>query len=144
MEYVTDTYKINTFLRISADDLYIHIFIILWLCDYIIIFILFIIYDLYISPELKLLLFDSLSCYVSAIRMTSCALRILSRAIRILSAFLIKSNLEIIALTKTRRIFQTFQQRFRSVRIDIKNNDVTAQLNHLSRSNKRPLLCIYR
>lgn len=144
MEYVTDTYKINTFLRISADDLYIHIFIILWLCDYIIIFILFIIYDLYISPELKLLLFDSLSCYVSAIRMTSCALRILSRAIRILSAFLIKSNLEIIALTKTRRIFQTFQQRVRSVRIDIKNNDVTAQLNHLSRSNKRPLLCIYR
>lgn len=144
MEYVTDTYKINTFLRISADDLYIHIFIILWLCDYIIIFISFIIYDLYISPELKLLLFDSLSCYVSAIRMTSCALRILSRAIRILSAFLIKSNLEIIALTKTRRIFQTFQQRVRSVRIDIKNNDVTAQLNHLSRSNKRPLLCIYR
>lgn len=144
MEYVTDTYKINTFLRISADDLYIHIFIILWLCDYIIIFILFIIYDLYISPELKLLLFDSLSCYVSAIRMTSCALRILSRAIRILSAFLIKSNLEIIALSKTRRIFQTFQQRVRSVRIDIKNNDVTAQLNHLSRSNKRPLLCIYR
>lgn len=144
MEYVTDTYKINTFLRISADDLYIHIFIILWLCDYIIIFILFIIYDLYISPELKLLLFDSLSCYVSAIRMTSCALRILSRAIRILSAFLIKSNLEIIALTKTRRIFQTFQRRVRSVRIDIKNNDVTAQLNHLSRSNKRPLLCIYR
>ena len=144
MEYVTDTYKINTFLRISADDLYIHIFIILWLCDYIIIFILFIIYDLYISPKLKLLLFDSLSCYVSAIRMTSCALRILSRAIRILSAFLIKSNLEIIALTKTRRIFQTFQQRVRSVRIDIKNNDVTAQLNHLSRSNKRPLLCIYR
>ena len=144
MEYVTDTYKINTFLRISADDLYIHIFIILWLCDYIIIFILFIIYDLYISPELKLLLFDSLSCYVSAIRMTSCALRILSRAIRILSAFLIKSNLEIIALTKTRRIFQTFQQRVRSVRSDIKNNDVTAQLNHLSRSNKRPLLCIYR
>ena len=144
MEYVTDTYKINTFLRISADDLYIHIFIILWLCDYIIIFILFIIYDLYISPELKLLLFDSLSCYVSAIRMTSCALRILSRAIRILSAFLIKSNLEIIALTKTRRIFQTFQQRVRSVRIDIKNNDVTAQLNHLSRSNKRPLFCIYR
>ena len=144
MEYVTDTYKINTFLRISADDLYIHIFIILWLCDYIIIFISFIIYDLYISPELKLLLFDSLSCYVSAIRMTSCALRILSRAIRILSAFLIKSNLEIIALSKTRRIFQTFQQRVRSVRIDIKNNDVTAQLNHLSRSNKRPLLCIYR
>ena len=144
MEYVTYTYKINTFLRISADDLYIHVFIILWLCDYIIIFILFIIYDLYISPELKLLLFDSLSCYVSAIRMTSCALRILSRAIRILSAFLIKSNLEIIALTKTRRIFQTFQQRVRSVRIDIKNNDVTAQLNHLSRSNKRPLLCIYR
>ena len=144
MEYVTDTYKINTFLRISADDLYIHIFIILWLCDYIIIFILFIIYDLYISPELKLLLFDSLTCYVSAIRMFSCALRILSRAIRILSAFLIKSNLEIIALSKTRRIFQTFQQRVRSVRIDIKNNDVTAQLNHLSRSNKRPLLCIYR
>ena len=144
MEYVTDTYKINTFLRISADDLYIHVFIILWLCDYIIIFILFIIYDLYISPELKLLLFDSLTCYVSAIRMFSCALRILSRAIRILSAFLIKSNLEIIALSKTRRIFQTFQQRVRSVRIDIKNNDVTAQLNHLSRSNKRPLLCIYR
>ena len=144
MEYVTDTYKINTFLRISADDLYIHVFIILWLCDYIIIFILFIIYDLYVSPELKLLLFDSLTCYVSAIRMFSCALRILSRAIRILSAFLIKSNLEIIALSKTRRIFQTFQQRVRSVRIDIKNNDVTAQLNHLSRSNKRPLLCIYR
>lgn len=99
---------------------------------------------IYISPELKLLLFDSLTCYVSAIRMFSCALRILSRAIRILSAFLIKSNLEIIALSKTRRIFQTFQQRVRSVRIDIKNNDVTAQLNNLSRSNKRPLFCIYR